>query len=249
MKAIILAGGYAKRLWPLTMTTPKPLLRVGSKPIINYIVESLEKIDEIDHIYVSTNKKFEKQFSHWLKDYSFTKPVEIIIENTNSEETKLGAIGGIDFIIKNTGIDEDCIIIAGDNMFDFSLQEFITFYKEKKGTVMAVFDIVDPSKASLYGIVTLDDQCKVIDFIEKPKDPPSTLVSTACYIFPRDTIKYFSSYLKDGNNKDSPGFFLQWLHKSEDVYGFAFNGQWFDIGDKDSLKKARAFIQKKTWLV
>lgn len=246
MKAIILAGGYAKRLWPLTRYTPKPLLDVGGKPIVNHILEKLEVMDDVDEVFVSTNEKFQEPFKTWIVDQKekYKTKFDLVIEPTHEEAGKFGTIAGIEFLIESQNLKDDVIIIAGDNIFDFELQDLVDFYKKKKAPVLAVYDVKDKLKAQLYGIVAVDKNHKITDFIEKPQEPPSTLASTALYVFPKEILPMFKEYLNSGGRPDSPGFFIQWLIKKRDVYAFSFSGHWFDIGDLESLEKARkAFHQ------
>ncbi len=241
MECIVLCGGFAKRLWPLTLETPKPLIEIAGKPIINYTMEKLGKLGEIDRIVISTNAKFEQPFIEWKEKYGYD--ARLVVENSTKEKEKFGAIAGIDFAIKKEKISEDCMIIAGDNLFGFGLGNFIDFYKEKSSPVMAVFDVKSTERAKLYGVVRVDSENKIIDFEEKPQNPKSTLASTACYIFPKETLALFGQYLSEGNLKDAPGFFLQWLHKKRDLYAFIFSEYWFDIGDFNSLEHAKKFMQ------
>lgn len=243
MKCILLCGGFATRLWPLTLEKPKSLIEIAGKPIINYSMEKLGKTDEVDKIIISTNVKFEGYFDAWRKKYGYD--AKIVVEKSAMEKEKLGAIAGIDFVIQKENINDDCIIIAGDNIFGFSLKDFIRFYRNKKSPVMAAFDVKDSERAKLYGVVKIGRTGKILDFEEKPQKPKSTLVSTACYIFPKETLKLFSQYLKEGNSKDAPGFFLQWLYKKRGVYGFVFSEYWFDIGDFSSLEQAKKFMQTR----
>ncbi|MBI5061095.1 MAG: nucleotidyltransferase family protein [Candidatus Aenigmarchaeota archaeon] len=246
MKCIILAGGYAKRLWPLTNYTPKPLLDINGKPIINIILEKINKVHEIDEVFVSTNKKFEAPFRDWIKEnHTSGKKMKLILEPTIEESGKFGTIAGISYAIESENIEDDCIVIAGDNLFDFELSDFIAFYEKKRAPVFAVFDIKDFWKAQLYGIVSIDGNNRIVDFVEKPEKAPSTLASTACYIFPKETLHLFKAYIKDGGRKDSPGFFIAWLSKKQPVYAYTFKGHWFDIGDFESLEKAREFMKGK----
>ncbi len=244
MKCIILAGGYAKRLWPLTKYTPKPLLDINGRPIINIILDKISKVHEIDEIFVSTNLKFEAPFREWVAENHIPgRNIKLIIEPTAEETGKFGTISGIQYVLETEKIVDDCIVIAGDNLFDFELNDFIKFYMKKKSPIVAVFDVKDYYKAQLYGIVIADERDKVIDFLEKPEDPPSTLASTACYLFPRNALGLFKTYIEGGGRKDSPGFFISWLSKKRDVYAFRFHGHWFDIGDFESLLKARDFMR------
>lgn len=242
MKVIILCGGYAKRLWPLTKNKPKALLDIAEKPILTHIVEKMKHIYEVDEIIVSTNKRFEQDFHAWLNTTNFKKPVKIVTEPTMSEEQKFGAIAGINYVLEKESIDDDCIIIAGDNLFGFYMDDFMKVFRERKKPVVAAFDVKDKEKAKLYGILSTDLHRKVVAFVEKPEEPKSTLAATCCYIFPRNVVKMFRDYISEGNSKDAPGNFIRWLILREEVYAFIFNAYWFDIGDFESLEKARKFM-------
>lgn len=241
MKAIVLAGGFAKRLWPITLEVSKPLLKVGKEPVINNVIRKLETV-ELDKIFISTNEKFKDDYKKWLERYKFKK-IKIVIEKTHSEKEKLGAIGGINFLIKKEGLKDDCIIVGGDNILSFSMKDFVEFYENKKAPIVAVFDVKDREKAKIYGIVKIDKNKKITGFFEKPEKPPTTLASTCCYIFPKNVLPLFSKYLKQKNPKDAPGFFLSWLCKRKNVFAFIFKNHWFDIGDKKSLSKARKYME------
>jgi len=245
MKCILLCGGYATRLLPLTKDKAKPLLEVDGKHIIDYTLEKLVVINEIDEIIISTNTKFEDGFKEWLSKKNIEKNIKLVIEETTEEEDKLGAIGGINFVLDQEKIDEDVIIIAGDNVFGFDIRAFIEFYKEKKSAIMAAFDVQNIEKAKLYGIVKIDENHKITNFEEKPSNPKSTLASTACYIYPKETLSLFKQYLNEGNSKDEPGFFLEWLYKKQDIFAFVFSNYWFDIGDFASLKEAEEFMNSE----
>jgi glucose-1-phosphate thymidylyltransferase len=240
MKCIILCGGFATRLMPLTKNKAKPLLEVSGKLIIDYVLEKVSGIKEIDKIIISTNEKFSADFKKWLPKDSRYK---IVIEKTIKEEEKLGAVGGINFVVNKEKIKDDTMVIAGDNIFGFALQDFIKFYHDKKTVVMAAFDIKNKEKSKLYGIIRIDKNQKIIDFEEKPKDPKSTLASTACYIFPEKILPLFQEYLENNRSKDAPGFFLEWLRKKQEIHAYVFSNYWFDIGDFKSLEKAGKFLK------
>ncbi len=244
MKCIILAGGYAKRLWPITLTQSKALLRVGHKPVIEYIIDNIEKTN-VNEIIISTNQKFEKDFSQWIEKNSgkFQKPIRLFVEPTTSEENKFGAVKGISYIMDEMKIEEDCMVIAGDNLFDFDLDKFLKFYHEKKSMVVAVYNVENKDKEKLYGVVNTDDKNMVVQFMEKPSLPTSTLISTACYVFPKETFYLVSEFLKQENVTDALGQFLQWVHKRIPLYAYNFDGHWFDIGDKEVLKKAEEWAK------
>jgi len=244
MKAIILAGGYAKRLWPLTKNKPKQLLSVGGKPMVEYIMEKLEIQKEIDKIIISTNEKFEDNFKEWLLGYKSSKDIELVIEPTLSEKNKLGSVGALGYLIREKNIDEELMIIGGDNLFEFDLRDLINYYREKKGNVVALYDLKSIQEARSYGIAKIDEEKRIIDFVEKPENPPSSLVSTACYVLSQEGVRGILTYLDAGENPDAIGFFIKWLIKREKVFGFVFSGKWFDIGSLESLKEADLIYSK-----
>lgn len=231
-----MAGGYATRLWPITKGKPKPLLPVGDKYIIDHILEKTRNLG-LD-VYVSTNKFFERHFKSWAEKNG----VELIVEETLSEEEKLGTIGAISYALSRLGID-DYLIVAGDNLFSFSLEDFLKHYKGKP--LVAVYDVGDFELAKRYGVVLLEGD-RVIDFQEKPVQPKSTLISTGVYAFPRDVMEMVDDYLNEGN-KDSPGYFIEWLlKKGVEIYAYRFDDYWYDIGSADSYLEAMKTLLKES---
>jgi glucose-1-phosphate thymidylyltransferase len=230
VKALILAAGYATRLSPLTDNLPKQLLPVGGRPIVDWI---LDKIDdaEIDDVHLVTNGRFAPLFAEWAERTG----VQIHDDGTTSNDTRLGAIGDIQFV----DLDDDLLVIAGDNLFDFSLADYVDFWRSKGGaSAVAVYDVRDPELAKKYGIVAVDDDDRITAFVEKPDDPPSTLAATATYLYARAHVDLVDTYLAEGNNPDQPGNFVAWLHAREPVYAYRFSGGWYDIGDRDQLLAA-----------
>lgn len=247
MKCIILVAGYATRLYPLTLNFPKALLSVGNKPIIGYIIDKLNKIKEIDEIFVITNERFFKDFVDWKKEISSSIPIEIVSDGTSTNEDRLGSIGDLDFLIKNKNIKEDVLLIAGDNLFSFDLGKFIKYADSKKPAAsLILYDIKNLDDAKRYGVVKIDNLNKVVLFEEKPPQPKSTLIGTGIYYLPYSTIKRVPEYLeKCSNKKDAIGFYLKWLSENAEVYGLAFSGDWFDIGDIEVYKKVKEKYGKK----
>ena len=239
MKCIILCAGYATRLYPLTLDRPKPLLPIAGKPIIEYILAKIEELDDVNEIFIVTNNKFFNNFRNWKRTYSGTKPIKIVNDKTENEEDRLGAIGDIDFVAKQEGINEDTLIIAGDNLFDFSLKNLQKFFKEKNASVIALYDIQDKNLAAgKYGIVDIDKNNKIINFEEKPENPKTTLISTACYIFSKKDTQELEKCIEEHQKPDNLGDFIKWISKRKYVYGFVFNGKWFDIGNQEQIKEA-----------
>jgi glucose-1-phosphate thymidylyltransferase len=236
MKAIVLAGGYATRLWPVTRNRPKMLLPVGDTTVIDRILDELESDDRIEDVYVSTNERFADDFADHLAESSFTKP-QLSIEETIDEDEKFGVVGALAQLVDREGLTgEDLLVVAGDNLISFDIAEFLEFFEGKGTTTLAAYDVGSRQKATQYGLVELDGT-EVINFQEKPDDPRSTLVSIACYAFPAEDVR-FAEYLEDDNNPDEPGWFIQWLQDRRAVNAFAFEDAWYDIGTPESYLDA-----------
>ncbi len=234
MKSLILAGGYARRLAPITDFIAKPLLPIGGKPIIDRILDKIKEA-EIGEIIISTNKYYEREFRYWMRCRE--ENIKLIIEPTKGEEEKFGAIAGINYAMDIMGEDE-YLVVAGDNLFDFSLRNLIDFYKRIGKTVIAIYDVGDLEKAKRYGVVKINKKNKIISLIEKPEKPDTTLISTATYVFPQGVKKRIEEYLSEKNNPDSPGYFISWLSKNYGVYAYSFRGLWMDIGNIDEYRRA-----------
>lgn len=244
MKVVILAAGYATRLWPLTLDKPKPLLPVAGKPMIEYIIDRIKNEKAISDIYVVTNTKFVKHFTQWKKTYSCKKKISVVDDKMKSLKDKRGSIGDIIYTIDNKKIKTDTLVIAGDNIFDFSLGDFIKQSQKKSpNATIGLFDVGNKRLAKEYGIVAVDKERKITSFKEKPKNPKSTLAAMCLYYFPKEKLRLIKKYKTDGNPLDLAGSFIKWLSKNEDVYAHTFKGIWLDIGDKSSLKRA----QKTKW--
>lgn len=239
MKAVVLAGGYATRLWPITKHRPKMLLPVGEDTVIDIIFEDLEEDDRVDEVYVSTNEAFADEFDEYLAESEFEKPT-LSVEETREEDEKFGVVGALAELIEREEVDDDLIVVAGDNLLSFEMSEFIDYFESKDAPALAAYDVGSYDKATSYGLVELDGE-RVVDFQEKPENPKSTLVSIACYAFRRDDLPKFDEYLEGDNNPDEPGWFVQWLQNNESVYAFTFDGAWFDIGTPDSYLDAVAW--------
>jgi len=240
MKSIILAAGYATRLRPLTENTAKPLLPVAGRPMIDYIVDKILELDEVDQIHVVTNHRFAGSFSAWAARRRDRIPIIVDDDGTLSNEDRLGAIGDIEFTLEHSGLEgDDLLVIAGDNLFDFSLVDYVAFWRGKKdGSAIALYRFPDKKLIPLYSIVELDASERVISFTEKPKNPTTDLVAIATYIYGRDHVPLIARYLAEGNSKDAPGNLVAWLHSRVPVYGYRFAGEWLDIGDQSQLLEA-----------
>ncbi len=236
MKAVVLAGGYATRLWPITKHRPKMFLPVGDSTVIDQIFAELEADDRVDEVYVSTNERFAEDFRDHLAESEFDKP-KLTVEDTTEEDEKFGVVGALAQLFDRENISEDTLVIAGDNLISFGISDFIDFFQAKDSPTLAAYDVGSRERAKSYGLVELDGD-EVVDFQEKPDDPKSTLVSIACYAFTAENIPLFDKYLENGNNPDEPGWFVQWLQDRDSVYSYTFDEAWFDIGTPESYLEA-----------
>lgn len=234
MKAIILAGGHATRLWPITKNRAKPLLPLGEKPIIEYIIEGMS--EEVDEVIISTNEKFAEDFEEYTEEYNRDN-ARVVVENQDSEEEKPGTIGAIINLIETEDLSDDLLVVGGDNYYSFDIDEFIRFAQNKDAPANVVYDVGSKDKATGFGIVDTEDE-EITGFKEKPENPPSTLASTACYFFPGDQLSLFDEYeehfkqteIPADQYLDEPGRLIEWAHKKTPMYAYSFEGDWFDIG-------------------
>jgi len=239
MKCIILCAGYATRLYPLTLDQPKPLLPVKGKPMLNYAIDKLELIKEIDEIFIITNDKFYNSFLEWSKNLATNKKIKIINDNTKSNEDRLGGLRDLWLVIQQENIKEDLFVIAGDNFFDFNLNGFVNFFKEKNKNTIGLYDIKDISKASNFGILEINKDNEIISFEEKPEHPKSSLVSTALYLYTKEELKKIEEYMKTDNPKEGPGYLIPYFMNFQDVNGYVFSGKWWDIGSKEIYEEVK----------
>ena len=238
MEAIILCGGFATRLEPITLFVPKPLLPIQGKPIIDNTMDKM-RAAKPRRVIISTNKKFSDQFEHWAISrgrISGTGKIEILVEPTLHNKEKFGAVKGIEFAIKKKRINDDLLIVAGDNFYKFDLLRMIKRFRELRKPVIALHDIKKKEEAKRFGVISMKNGI-IAHFEEKPEKPKSTLISTGIYLFPKETLKMFEEYLSDSNNPDAPGYFLHWLINREKVYGITYNEEWYDIGTIDTYQK------------
>jgi glucose-1-phosphate thymidylyltransferase len=241
MKLIILAAGYATRLYPLTLTQPKPLLPVAGKPMIEHVLDNLAAIDGLDRIYVVTNSKFAAAFQKWADDYRAAKAkldFTIVNDGSTDDTNKLGAIGDLHLVLTREKVKDDVIVVAGDNLFNQTLNDFGRYCREKNTPVLAVYDVGDLEQVKKYNSISVDGSGRIAFFEEKPKNPTSTLTGIALYYYPESTLPLIQQYIAEGNNPDQPGRLVQWLYTRVPVYTWKVPGLWYDIGSKETLVEA-----------
>lgn len=236
MKAIVLAGGYATRLYPLTRDRPKHLLEVGGRPILELLLERLP-LDELDAMYVVTNAKFAERFREWAASYP--ADLSVIDDGTTSDEDRLGAIGDLRLAIDTENLDDDLIVAAGDNLFTERLDGFARFGQERDAAAIAVYDVGDLEEMKRLSSIVVDADSRLISFVEKPERPESTLAGIALYFYPRAILPLVGRYLAEGNNPDQPGRLIGWLYRRTPVYAWRVPGQWFDVGTPETLAEAQ----------
>jgi glucose-1-phosphate thymidylyltransferase len=244
MKALILAAGYATRLRPLTDSFPKMLLPLAERPMLDYLLDRIREVDEIDEVHLVTNAQFAPAFRDWAPE-----DVTVHDDGTTSNEDRLGAIGDIAFTIDRAGLQgEDLLVVAGDNLIGYSLPEFVAFWREQGGSAIAVYEVEDRALLPQYGVVELDDEDRVVGFEEKPAEPKSNLAATAAYLYRADDLELLSQYLEEGNAPDAPGNFAAWLHERSPLYGYRFSGEWHDIGNLGQLLEADNLLRERAGL-
>ena len=245
MKLVILAAGYAPRLYPLTLTQPKPLLDVAGRSMIDRVLENLTTISFIDEIYIVSNARFSSHFEAWAKQKRGAIPQKLTVINDGSsgEENRLGAIGDLSFVIRQQLIDDDVIVVAGDNLFSQSLELFGDYCRKVATPVLGGYDVGRFESAKKYSEVRTDMDGQITSFEEKPETPTTTMIGVALYYFPRTILSKITSYVEGGNNPDQPGRLIQWLYPREPVYTWAIPGIWYDIGSKETLEEANRIFK------
>ena len=248
MKVVLLAAGYATRLYPLTLTQPKPLLTVAGKPMIEYVLDNLAPVGGIERVYVVTNAKFAGHFQKWADGYRATKSnlgFTIVNDGSTDDTNKLGAIGDLHLVITREKVDDDLVVVAGDNLFSESLGAYGGFCRSKRAPVLGIYDVGSLEQAKKYGVVDLDGEGRIVRFEEKPKQPASTLIGIALYYYPKNVVPLIKQYITEANNPDQPGRLVQWLYPRTPVYTWTVPGLWYDIGSKETLEEANRIFARR----
>lgn len=246
MKVLLLAAGYATRLYPLTENMPKSLLPLGKKLIIDYIIESIDELDEVTEIILISNSKFANQFTDWANSHkeeresSSKAPISILNDGTNSPDNMRGAIGDILFAMGEKEINEDICIMAGDNIFTYKLSDMYDFYKKCGADTLVAIHVPEKHQLQRLAVAVLSEEegkeGLVLDMEEKPEEPKSNWGIYATYFYKKETLPLFTEYINEGNSPDAPGRFPAWLYKRQPVYAFKANGNCIDIGTLDNYE-------------
>lgn len=246
MTCIILAAGYGTRLYPLTKNFPKPLLKINNKPIIEWILDDLNENCDIAETIIISNHKYFSKFEDWsrnsTKQYSFR--LKIIDDGTKSNENRLGAVRDIALTIENQKIQDDILVVAGDNILDFSLKEFIDYFNKKNSTcVMRYKFILDNTKKCQYGVCKINSEELITNMEEKPNMPKSNWAIPPFYIYKKNDLKMIQQGIDQGCGIDAPGEFIEWLYLKIKIYAMEMPGKRFDIGDLNSYKKITELLK------
>ncbi len=244
MKAIILAAGYATRLYPLTENMPKALLNVCGKPILEHLLDAFTDEKEIDEIHIVSNDRFYQQLSDWAAIIQSKYSQKIIVWNdgTTSNNNRLGAIGDIMFVLEKAHIDDDLFVAASDNLLSEPLTEYFADFRSHGCDLLLAGKLDDPEERKRYAILVLDETRRVIGLEEKPENPKTDIAAYAEYIYARETLPLFKKYIDEGNNPDSPGHFPEWLYKKKEIRAFLYGGECVDIGTVKMYNEIQ-----KTW--
>ena len=241
MKVLILSAGYGTRLYPLTRNQPKPLLPIGDKPLIDYLIEKVKNVSALSEIYVVTNDKFFKNFKSWAaqkEDFSF--PITVINDKTKTAEDRLGSIGDVQFVVNQRDVKEDLLVVGGDNLFDYALDDFLSFAQDQKDKVtVGLYDVKEKEWAKKFGVAMLNGNRNITVFEEKPENPKTSLIAMCLYYMPQQTLSLIAEYIEESGKVDLAGDYINWLCQAKRLLGFQFEGKWCDIGSMDAYAQAQ----------
>lgn len=237
MKCLILAAGYATRLYPLTENFPKPLLTVGDKTILDWLVDDIDTSGLVDEYVVISNHKFAHHFDAWAKTKA--PKVTVVDDGTDSNETRLGAVKDIQFAIDQLGLDDDMLVIAGDNVLDFSLTKFISYGKNKNTSCIMRYYDPDDKKLLKCGVVTIDEKDKILKMTEKSPTPATHWCCPPFYYYTKEDAKLVRKGIESGCGTDAPGSYIAWLCTQTTVYAMEMPGSRYDIGNLESYEKVK----------
>ena len=238
MKCLILAAGYATRLYPLTENYPKPLLKVGDKTILDWLIDDIDTAGVVDEYIVISNHKFAHHFEEWAKNKM--QSITVVDDGTSTNETRLGAVKDIQYTIDKLDIDDDMLVIAGDNVLDFSLTKFISYAQDKQSSCIMRYFEPDDKKLLKCGVVTIDENDKIISMTEKSPTPATHWCTPPFYYYTKEDAKLVQKGIDSGCGTDAPGSYIAWLCTQTTVYAMEMPGKRYDIGNLESYENVKA---------
>ena len=238
MKCLILAAGYATRLYPLTENFPKPLLKVKGKTILDWLVDDIDASGAIDEYVVISNHKYAHHFAAWAKTKA--QKITVVDDGTDTNETRLGAVKDIQYAIDQLGLEDDMLVIAGDNVLDFSLTKFIAYSQKKQTSCVMRYYEADEKKLLKTGVVTVDDRDKVLRMTEKSPTPETHWCCPPFYYYTKQDARLVKTGIDSGCGTDAPGSYIAWLCTQTTVHAMEMPGKRYDIGNLESYEKVKA---------
>ncbi|MBN1609756.1 MAG: nucleotidyltransferase family protein [Polyangiaceae bacterium] len=239
MKCVVLAAGYATRLHPLTLNTPKPLLEVGGQSILDHLLSNLVRVPDLTEIVLVSNARFLEHFRRWQQAATYRVPVSVLDDGSTTNETRLGAVADLALAVSRSRIADDCLVTAADNLFTFELADFAAFFRRARADAIAVHELTDLARLRRTGVVEIAEDSRVLSFEEKPALPKSRWAAPPLYVYRADTLPLVGEYLDAGHDPDAPGNFVPWLLGRRPVVAFRFSGPRYDIGDRASYEAAK----------
>lgn len=237
MKCLILAAGYATRLYPLTENFPKPLLSVGNKTILDHLIDDIDTLGTVDEYVVISNHKFAQHFEDWAKTKN--QKITVVDDGTSTNETRLGAVKDIQFAVEKLELDDDMLVIAGDNVLDFSLTKFISYAREKGTSCIMRYYEADEKRLHKSGVASVDEKDRIVAMEEKPENPKSHWCCPPFYYYTKTDARLVGEGIKAGCGTDAPGSYIAWLCTKTKVHAMEMPGKRYDIGNLESYEKVQ----------
>ncbi|MBQ7656111.1 MAG: NTP transferase domain-containing protein [Clostridia bacterium] len=241
MKCVILAAGYATRLYPLTENFPKPLLKVGDKTILDWLLEDIDSARVVDQYIVISNHKFAGHFQAWADAH--TLPITVVDDGTSTNETRLGAVCDIQFAIDRLGLDDDLLIIAGDNVLDFSLTHFLRYAREKNTSCTMRYYEADEKRLRKSGVSVIDENERLLELEEKPAEPKSPWCTPPFYFYKAEDARRIKEAIADGCGTDAPGSLVSWMCRHAVLHSMEMPGKRYDIGSLETYENVQKTYQ------
>lgn len=238
MKCLVLAAGYATRLYPLTENFPKPLLDVKGKAILDWLLQDIDNIPEIDEHIIISNHRFYEHFIRWKESCNLKKPVTLLDDGSTANENRLGAVRDIQFAIEKLQLKDDLLVIAGDNLLDFSLAGFIEYAKKKGTSCIMCYKENDLTSLQKCGVMTPDENWRVVSMIEKPQNPPTKWAVPPFYVYKQEDVPLIKVGIENGCGVDAPGSIIAWLCQKSTMHAWVMSGKRYDIGDRQNYESA-----------
>lgn len=247
MKALILAAGYGTRLYPLTRDRPKPLLPVGGRPLLDPLAENLDRVEGVEEILLVVNGRFEQELRSWAERArgAVGTPLTVLSNGTREPEERLGAVGDMAFVVDRAAPDDDLLVVAGDNLFEFEIDDMVRAAARRPSAdaVVAVERRESTAGLERSGVAVVDDDGWIRRFVEKPRRPPGRTAAAPLHLYGRETLPLFGQYVEAGGETDAPGHFLEWLVPRRDVWAWTMPAPRHDIGTRESYRETRKHFE------